>query len=390
MIPALRHAVFLAVRHLIAGPGRSVVLILGSTVALFLPLFTFLAAEMIESRLLHRAQSSPILLGHKGNEFDLTMTSLYFGGHVRDPIRAGVRNEVDSRGYGLALPIYVNHSAGGMPIVGTSLEYFEARGLQVALGRRPAVLGELVAGYEVARQFNLELGDKVRSDLTNLYNIAGAYPQLLQVVGILERSGSPDDDVFFADVKTVWMLDGWFHGHQEVTPDLSLNPEAGEGENLEATAAIFMFNEINDSNRTSYHLHGDESEMPLSAVLVFPNDAKAFNQLLGDYALEQTLQAVEPEEVIRTILSIVLRVREGMSVYFGLVAFSTISFFVLALSLTLRLRRNEITLMRRIGCSRFTIQTIVGTEIILLLLCAVVLTLALTWAGLSIIETRLA
>jgi putative ABC transport system permease protein len=389
MIPALKHAIFLAVRHLVSGPGRSIVLILGSTVALFLPLFTFLAAERIENRLLHRARSSPILLGHKGNEFDLTMTSLYFGGHVRDPILAGARTEVESRGYGLALPIYVNHSAGGTPIVGTSLEYFEARELQVARGRRPAVLGELVAGHEVARRFNLELGDQVRSDLTNLYNIAGAYPQLLRVVGILERSGSPDDEVFFADVKTVWMLDGSIHGHQEVTPDLSLNPDAEEGENLEATAAIFMFNEIDDTNRASYHLHGGGEEMPLSAVLVFPADEKAYNQLLGDYALKQTLQAIEPVEVIRTILRIVLRVREGMTVYFGLVAFSTVLFFVLALSLSLRLRRDEITLMRRIGSSRFAIHTIVGTEIVLLLLIATALTLALTWAGLAIVESRL-
>jgi putative ABC transport system permease protein len=351
MMPVLRHSLFLAVRHQLSAPGRTAVLMLGTIVALFLPLFTFFAATRIEKTLLSRAESSPVLLGYKGNEFDLTLSTLYFQGHVRDPIRAAVRLEVEQRDYGIAVPVYVNHTAGGTPIVGTSLEYLEVRGLALAEGRTPALLGEIVAGAEVARDFHLEVGDRVRSDLTNLYNIAGAYPQLLEVVGILGRNESPDDDVFFADVATVWMLDGSFHGHEEVTRDAALNPDAEEGENLEGTAAIFMFNEITDENRGSFHLHGDESELPLSSVLVFPKDQKAHDQLLGDYVLKDTLQAIEPVQVVRTILGIVLKAREGLRAYFLLVAISTVSFFALVLSLTLRLRQREITLISCSSCS---------------------------------------
>lgn len=389
MIPALRHAWFLALRHLLAAPGLAVVLILGTTVSLFLPVFTYLAADRVENRLLQRADSSPLLLGRKGNEFDLTMASLYFRGSVKDPIPASARRKVEEQGYGLAIPLYVNHSAGGVPIVGTSVEYLEARGLRLAAGRRPGLLGELIAGAEIAREFKLEVGDRVRSDLTNLYNIAGAHPKLLEVVGILEPDGSPDDDVFIADVKTVWLLDGVLHGHQSVTPDQALNPDAEQGENLEATAALFMFTEINDENRPQFHLHGDLEDLPLSSVLVFPRDQKAYDQILGDYILEETLQAVEPVEVIRTILGIVLRVREGLSVYFALVATSTAAFFILVLTLTFRLRRAEIALMRRIGCSRFAIPTIVGSEVVLIVLLAVGLSALLSWLGLAVLEARL-
>lgn len=389
MILALRHSLFLALRHLLSAPGLAVVLILGTTVALFLPLFTYLAAERVEDRLLQRAVSSPLLLGRKGNEFDLTMASLYFRGAVKDPIPASVRREIEQQGYGLAVPLYVNHTSGGVPIVGTSVEYLDARGLHIAKGRRPGLLGELVAGAQIAREFKLEVGDRVRSDLTNLYNIAGAHPKLLEVVGILAPNGSPDDEVFFADVKTVWLLDGSLHGHQMVTPDTALNPDAEEGENLEATAALFLLTEITDENRSRFHFHGGEEELPLTAVLVFPRDQKAYDQILGDYILEETLQAVEPVEVIRTILGIVLRVREGLGVYFGIVAASTVAFFILVLTLMQRLRRDEITLMRRIGCSRFAIPTIVGAEVALIVLLAVGLAVLLSWLGLAAVEVRL-
>lgn len=389
MISSLRHALFLALRHLASSPGLAVVLILGTTVALFLPLFTYLAAGRIEGRLLQRAETSPLLLGRKGNEFDLTMASLYFRGAVKDPIPSSVREEIEEQRYGLAVPLYVNHSSSGVPIVGTSVEYLDARGLRIAAGRRPGLLGELVAGAEIARQFKLEVGDRIRSDLTNLYNIAGAYPKLLEVVGILAPSGSPDDEVFFADVKTVWLLDGSLHGHQQVTPETALNPDVEEGANLEATAALFMLTEITPENREQFHFHGGQEDLPLSAVLVFPNDQKAYDQILGDYILEETLQAVEPVEVIRTILGIVLRVHEGLAVYFVLVALSTTAFFVLVLTLTLRLRRDEITLMRRVGCSRFAIPTIVGAEVVTIVLLAVLLAVLLSWLGLAVVEARL-
>ncbi len=337
-----------------------------------------------------RALASPVLLGHQGNEFDLTMNALYFRGEVRDPIAYGTATEVEAAGYGTAVPLYVTHSAGGAPIVGTTLAYLERRGLHVQEGRLQAVLGEVTAGAQVARDFNLAAGDTVRSDLSNLYNIAGAYPILLKVTGILAPTGTPDDAAFFADVKTAWVLDGTLHGHDAVTRDQSLNPTAEDGENLEATAAIFMFQEITEANRGSFHLHGDIGELPVSSVLVFPPDPRAHDQLLGDYALHDELQAVRPVEVVRTILGIVLRVEEGLSLYFSTIAASTIAFFVLVLSLSLRLRHGELELMRRIGSSRPMIALMVGVEVVLVVTAAATVALLATFTGLSLLDAALA
>ena len=390
MISSLRHAALLATWYLRSAPGRTAVLVVCTAVAVFLPIFTWQAADRVEAALMSRALASPVLIGHQGNEFDLTMNGLYFRGDVRDPIPYGTAQAVQDAGYGTAVPLYVAHSAGGAPIVGTTLTYLEQRGLTVAQGRPPAVLGEVVAGAQLARDFNLSAGDTVRSDLSNLYNIAGAYPILLKVTGVLSATGTPDDAAFFADVKTTWVLDGTLHGHDSVTRDQSLNPDAEEGENLEATAAIFMFQEITEANRGSFHLHGDIGELPVSSVLVFPPDARAHDQLLGDYAMHDELQAVRPVQVVRTILGIVLRVEEGLALYFSAIAASTVAFFVLVLSLSLRLRRDELELMQRIGSSRPMIALMVGVEVVLVVLAATGVALGATLAGLSLLDVALA
>lgn len=384
----IRHAFFLALRYLASAPGRTAVLVLGTSVALFLPLFTWQASQLIEDTLMARAESSPVLVGSKGNEFDLTMSGLYFRGQVTETIpSSSVARGMEA---GVAVPLFVSHSIGGSPLVGTSLDYFDARHLELWDGRKPALLGEVVAGWEAAQAFNLQVGDSVRSDLTNLYNIAGAYPILLEVVGILEPEGTPDDDAFFADLKTTWILDGHLHGHEEVTVANSLEAESAEGsENLEATAAIFMITEITPENRGSFHFHGDTGHLPISSVLVFPRDQEAHDLMLGDYALDADLQAVRPVTVVRTILGIVLRVQEGATVYFAAVATSTLAFFVLVLVLSLRLRRAELTLMRRIGCSRGTVATMVGAEVLVVVSAAAVVAIGSSFAGLSLLETVL-
>jgi putative ABC transport system permease protein len=393
----LRNALFLALRYLRSAPGRTAVLISGAAVAFFLPLFTWRAAALLEKTLLLRAERSPILIGAKGNEFDLTLSSLYFRGQVREPIGARELDEARKAGYGLCVPLYVAHTAARAPVVGTGLEYFEARGLAPVEGRLPALLGEVVAGAEIAEAMRLSVGDAVRSDLRNLYNIAGGYPLLLRVVGILGPSGGPDDEAFFADVKTAWALDGLFHGHAEVTREQAVEvqqstPTPGApaaGENLEATTALFIFQEIDDTNRDSFHMHGDPGAAPLTSILVLPRDRKSHDLLLGDYALEKSVQAVQPIDVVRTVLGIVLRAREGLNLFFAIVALSTGAFFVLVISLSLRLRARELALMRRIGSSRGAVATIVGTEVALVLVAAAVLATLLTWGLLAVLARQL-
>ena len=386
MMRALGNAFFLATHYLRASLRRTLVMVFATSVCAFLPAFTFLAASQIESQLMSRGDASPVLIGYKGNEFDLTMSSLYFKGTVDDAVPYALVGELRETGYGVPVPLYVKYSAAGIPLVGTSLAYFEQRGLATAEGRLPGLLGEVVIGATAAQEYHVVPGDRLMTDHQNLYNLAEAYPLVLNVVGVLAPTGTVDDRALFADVKTTWTLEGKIHGHSEVQEGLALN--AGEeSANLEASAALFIFNEINEENVGTYHFHGSQDDAPLTAVLMFPRDHRTLSQLMGDYAMSPTYQAVRPTEVVETILDIVLRVRDAIQAYFALILASTAAFFGLVMVLSLRLRASEVLLMQRIGCSRGAIALIVGAEVTLIVTASCALAGGLTAGGLALLAT---
>lgn len=383
-------ALFLALRYLWYSKWRSLVQILALSLTISLPVFSTLAASVLEDSLLERGDDSPILVGAKGNEFELTMNALYFRGRLKETIPYKVQLELEETHF--SAPIYVKHSTNRVPIVGTSLEYFQHRKLQVAFGRNVAVIGELVAGASVAEQMNLSLGDTLRSDQQNLYNISAGYPLVLTVVGILAPSAGPDDDAFFADVKTAWALDGFFHGHDEVTKENAITKEGqdlGEEENLEASAAIFMFQELSAKNLSSFHMHGSDDELPISGVLVIPEDQRRHDQLLGDFALSEHHQAIRPTVVIEDILSIVLRIQQALWAIFTVLAATTVALLALSLKLSLELRAEELSLMQRIGGSRRTIRQMIAAEIGIVLIVASILATIICVFGLWVLTVLL-
>lgn len=372
------HALYLARRSLSANRGRSAVLVLGLAVALFLPAFTATLGQLAQGRLLARAESTPILVGRAGNEFDLVMSSLFFRGHVRDTVPFAAAQAMSARGYGVVVPLFVRYTAGGAPVVGTSLDYLDARHLVVAEGRRFAVLGEAVVGATVARAANLHPGDSLRTDATNLYDLSGAYPLLLRVSGVLAPTGGPDDDAILVDVKSTWVVDGLLHGHAAVARQDAV---AATDENLEASLSIFMFTEVTPDTLPTFHLHGTSADWPLTGILVFPKDDRARDQALGDLAVDTVNQGVRPVEVVRSILDLVLRVQQLLAAGGALVVASTGAFVGLVLSLSVRLRRDEIRLLRRLGAGRTTIAAILGAELAVVGLVAAGLAWLGTWAA---------
>ena len=52
-----------------------------------------------------------------------------------------------------------------------------------------------------------------------------------------------------------------FHGHEAVSADNSINSEDTDSENLEASAAIFMFQEFDPAKAQEFHMHGETSEL---------------------------------------------------------------------------------------------------------------------------------
>ena len=361
---------YIAWKYITFNKIKTATLIACITLISFLPASLELLLDESERQLMSRASSTPLVVGAKGSSLDLVMNTLYFGDEVPELINMEVTDRLMESGLALPVPLYVRFRAQGAPIVGTTFDYFEFRGLQVAEGRNLALLGDCVVGAKVAEKLGLAPGDSLLSSPETLFDLAGIYPLKMKVSGVLEKSHTSDDLAVFVDIKTAWVIQGLGHGHEDVTKikDPTLVLERTES-NVAATAKLFHYTEITEANMGSFHFHGDTSIYPISAVIAVPHDTKSGTILRGRYlSKEATHQIVKPAEVIDSLLQNIFRIKNVLDAVISVVVLATILAVVLVFALSLRLRQREIETIFKLGCSRLTTVRLVSAEIFIIIL----------------------
>ncbi|MCS1411008.1 MAG: hypothetical protein M2R45_04203 [Verrucomicrobia subdivision 3 bacterium] len=358
------------------------------TLTFFLPVAIHFLLGNFQRTLWARSEATPMVMGAKGSRFDLVFHALYFGGRTPEMISVAEADAVRETGFAQVVPLYVNFRARGYPIVGTSLEYFEIRGLRMAAGRLLFRLGECVVGASVAEALELEVGDSLMSDPENVFNIAGGYPLKMRVVGVLSRLDSADDEAVFVDIKTAWIIAGIGHGHMdlEAAADDSVVLRRSDS-NIVANAALVQYMEITDQNIDSFHFHAASGERPLSGLLVFPRDVKSGTLLRGRYnTRESRLQVLRPREVVSEMMRTVMKARRFLDLNSFLVTVIAGLFLVLVTLLSLRLREKEMETLFLLGCRRGTVLGLVATEFGLVFLASGLSTVVLTLMAYSSFE----
>lgn len=368
-------------RYLAFHRFKSTVLVAAVTLMMFLPAATRLLVEDSAEALTARATKTPLLVGAKASQLELVLSSLYFHAESPPQISYQVYQDIQDTGLAMAIPLNTRFNARGFPIVGTNLDYFDFRGLELDEGRMMGLLGECVIGANVARSLDIGSGDSVVSSPETVFDLAGTYPLKMNVAGVLAASGTPDDDAVFVDVRTTWVIQGLGHGHQDLeNAGRGVVLSRGEG-TVTANAALVQYNEITPENVREFHFHGETSGFPLTSVIAVPPDEKNGTLLRGRY-LEEGVeeQLVVPGEVLGDLLETVFTVQNY--VVFGLVMLSlaTVAVITLVFLLSHQLRRGEVFTLRRIGASRGFIATLVASEIAFVFAASLLLAAALTWA----------
>jgi putative ABC transport system permease protein len=293
-------------------------------------------------------------------------------------------DRVDASGLAYAIPVYNRFVARNFPIVGTTLDYFAFRQLDVAAGRMLAVLGECVLGATVAATLGLEPGDTLMSAPENPFDLAGVYPLKMHVVGVLNSSHTPDDRAVFVDIKTAWVIEGLGHGHTDLaTTTDPQNILEQRDSTIVASAKVVQYTEITPDNIDSFHFHGDTSTFPLTAILAVPHDDKSATLLRGRYLGEAIpSQIVRPTEVIAALLQNIFKIKQVLDIIFTVVSVAMVLAIVLIMTLSLRLRQPEIETMYKLGCSRLKMVELVAAELGSIVLLSLILTAGLTAATL--------
>ena len=386
-------SLYLAWRYLAYNRVRTATLIACVTLIAVVPLALELLLAESERQLLSRAESTPLLLGSRGSALDLVMNGLYFDDEVPELVSMATVQEVEDSGLAVPIPLYVRFNARRFPIVGTTLDYFSFRSLEIAQGRQMALLGEAVIGADVAEGLNTSAGDSLLSSPESVFDLAGVYPLKMKVVGVLERSHTPDDLAVFVDVKTAWVIQGLVHGHEDLTQptDSRAIIDRTDG-NVVANARLVEYTEITQANIDSFHFHGDPLQYPISAVIVVPNDEKSGTIFRGRYLEgEGQYQLVLPEQVIDGLLANIFRIKNVLDAVILVVGIATVLALALVFALSLRLREREMKTVSHIGGSRLTIARLLFAEITIIvaasaILCGTVIVILPQYSG-SLVRT---
>ena len=378
MTALLCHAAFLAVASLRHSWRRSLLLALVLGLSLGVPLALASLLERASTDMRARAAVAPLVLGAKGSESDLVFGALFFAATPPRGLLMQDLARIEGDGLGQAVPFALGATAQKTPVVGTTIDNFDRRGLRPASGAMFATIGECVAGADAARALGLAPGSRLFTDPASLSDLAGVFPLELTVTGVLPPTGTPDDGVLFVDLRTMWSIRGLGHRHDD--PAASAAPGAligQDGERKIAGEALPIERKATDGIAADFHFHGDPSTFAIDAALVYPADAKAQAILLGRFTgKDETLQLARPDQFIERVLERIF----GVGRVLGAVAVATAALVLLvaalAFALSIRLRADELALMRRLGASRGRVAVFLATEAAILLCAALAITVA--------------
>lgn len=354
---------------------RSCILIAALAIMIFLPLATRWVTRTFEAKAIARAQQTPLILGSKGSRFAVALHALYFRGGSPTAMQYDEFQRVNEMGLAKLIPIHSRFRASGKVIVGTTAEYFKIRQLFVEAGEPMSRLGDCVVGASAAQELGISPGDKLLSESENAFDLSGAAPLRMRVTGVLQPSGTADDDVVFCELNTAWIMEGIGHGH------LFANDESGEHKHSASQQNLSQYQEVTDQNIKSFHFHGNRSKYPITAIIAMTDSEKSTTLLQGKYLdSSQPYQAIRPVEVIAELMEVVSRVRGLFEIGIISLIVAAVLLMSLVMLLSIRLRERELRTMFLLGCTRMKIVQIVATELGLILLVSVFLAVLSAWA----------
>ena len=359
------NALYLAFAYLRYHWARSLVLVLVAALILFVPVATQTLLSTSERSLVARGEATPLLLGARGSQLDLTMAALYFSDERPDPVPMSEVETIWDSGYGIPIPVHTAFASNNFRIVGTTLDYFDFRNLEVTDGRGLSILGDAVIGAGVAQALGKTVGDTLISSPENLFDLDGTYPLEMPITGILAPTNTPDDDAIFVDIKTAWVIQGIGHGHEDVVTAAEV--EAGTA--AIANAAVVQYQRITEDNIDSFHFHGSQDDFPATAVIVVPNDIRASTILRGRY-LDSALptQMFKPAGVIQGLVDRIFRIKSLLDAVTAIIAIAALAAIGLAVFLSYRLRAREIATAVKLGARKGMVLRLLAAETVTLLL----------------------
>jgi putative ABC transport system permease protein len=292
--------------------------------------------EETQKRFEDEGQAFDIVIGAKGNPLQLVLSSVYFLDMPTGNVDVHIFDELKKHeDVVAAFPLGMGDTFKGYRILGTTRDLMqftwgERTPYSLAEGRYYEQPFEAVIGASVARDTGLEVGDAfvgthgfIESPTAEVHE-----DKPYTVVGILARSGSPNDRAIFCDIQSVWDA----HDH-----------EHGDGNHECADV-----HEEDDHDHDDHH-HGEEITAAL-IKLASPAIRFEFKDMVNRrYNAMAAIPIQEIQKLYEQLLGTAKMVL--LAIGYLVVAISSLSILI-GLYMAILQRKRDLAIMRALGATR--------------------------------------
>ena len=287
------------------------------------------------------------------------------------------------------VPISLGDSHKNFRVVGTTEEFFErykyggGQPLDFIDGQKFNREAEVVLGAQVAVELSYGLGDSLILSHGMADVSFSHHDQVpIEVVGVLERTGTPVDNALFVNLETIEAIhaDEEEHEHEEAHHDEHEHEEAHHDEH-----------EHEEAHHDEHEGHSHPPLGTVTALLVGLESQIATLQVqrwINEYA-EEPLLAILPGVALTQLWELVGNVENVLRGISILVFISSLLGLNAMLLASMRERRREIDILRSIGAPSLFILALLVIESLLIVTVGVIIALAGLLTMITLINTVL-
>jgi len=327
---------------------------------------------VIEQSFRRGAQGYDLIVGAKGSPLELVLSTVYYLGKPPATVPYSVYDELVngtdfSSDVEIAIPLCLGDNFKGFRVIGTipdmfdRLEYLDGRKYEFAQGRnfRSDAPFEAVIGATAARKTGLTVGEKFKPVHGSAAE-RGEEHSPFDVVGVLARTGTPNDRAIFVN------MEGFYHLHTTSPEEADTGRAKPGGEKKEAHGS--------GGHAPAAHDHDaiPDEKKQLTAVLVGVNpNMIATRRVALPKLISKTLdvQTVPPSEQIdRLLVGIVGNIQWILLILAVMIVIVAGIGIMVSIYNSMSDRRHEIAIIRALGARRTTVMVVVLLESILLAL----------------------
>lgn len=286
----------------------------------------FNTSTQIQEGITSNAAYYSAIIGPSGSKTQLVMNTVYFTDSPVGTIPYEIVSELsqDNR-VDKAVPFAMADNYKGFNIVGTTKDYFDISKKELEQGELFSIPKtgdegfEIVVGYNVFKTAGLKLGQKIYTS----HSVGDEHHTPFIVKGVLKETHSMSDDILYTHLKSIWLV------HEEG------EEEEGEEE------------------------HAELNNMVCSIIIKATNPGTSLS-IVNEYngkiytdhdSNTHSLQAVEPMDVIRSVLSEADSTRYIVYALCAVILVMNIMIISVVTVLNMIHSIPEITMMRLIGIS---------------------------------------